>query len=144
MLTRETAQKIIDSQLGGVMFHSDMVNLFTVLGNNKMRVYQEKQLTEELHTFLKTKQHMYESFGELFLPSPKASSSRLAVPTKVSCDKECYELCCKAMAVWKEWEESVRELYETADTEDDTPFFRRLLSGVEHEITKIKRLTELR
>lgn len=143
MLTKETAQKVLDSQLGGIMFHTDMVNMFTVLGNRKMAEYQERQLDEEMHTFLNTKRYVYGLLGELILPTQK-SGARLAVPVKVSCDKECYELRCKAMATWKDWEEGVKALYETALEEDNTAFFERLLCGVRREIAKIKKMMELR
>lgn len=140
MISKETAQKVINMQLEGVMFHSDMADLFLVLGNHKMRKMHNRQMAEELENMQDTKQYLMEQLGELISPAAVTAKIKGLEVTEKPDESSCIELTAKTMSAWYVWEANAKAIYEKALAEDNTSWWRMAVRGVTVELNKIKRL----
>lgn len=140
MISKETAQKILNHQVEGIMFHSDMVDLFTAMGDKRLKRRHEKQVLEETCALLKTKACLYGELGTVLVPVVTAQPRGAAV--KSVDDTTAIEWSGKALATWLTWEHDTKALYEEAAKEDSAcKLWHVLLADVNKEISCIKRLS---
>lgn len=113
-MDKTKAQEILNHQLEGVMFHSDMVDLFIALRKPCMVRQQKRQLMEELQSHIKTKELICMATGELLQANPASNKKILpAIPkTMPNSELACRPIFKESLDAWKRWETFMVELYE--------------------------------
>lgn len=77
-MDKTKAQEILNHQLEGIMFHSDMADLAIALRKSCMVRQQKRQLLEELQSHIKTKELIYMATGELLQANPAGNKKDTA------------------------------------------------------------------
>lgn len=134
----EKDSEILAHQLEGIMFHSDMVLLYTLLGDKKMCRKHYKQLFEELGTHEHTAKSMIRRYGRIIEPAPTERIEVYTSPTAPTTVEEVAELKHNAMKKWAEWEEETESLYmEMCMLQPHVEIWTKLLKDVKIEIKEI-------
>lgn len=135
------AQEILNHQLEGIMFHSDMVDLAIALRKPCMVRQQKWQLLEELQSHIKTKELIYMATGELLQANPASNKKMLPAIPKTMPNSELarHPIFKESLDAWKRWETSTAELYESIAKEDTNKWWKIMLHAARKELAKVTR-----
>lgn len=134
----EKDSEVLAHQLEGIMFHSDMVLLYTLLGDKKMCRKHYRQLFEELKTHELTAKNMVMRYGHIIEPLPTERIEVYNSFTAPTTPEEVAELKRMSMKKWLEWEEETEELYtEMLMLQPHVEIWTELLKDVKTEIKEI-------
>ena len=138
-MDKTKAQEVLNHQLEGIMFHSDMVDLAIALRKPCMVRQQKRQLLEELQSHIKTKELIYMATGELLQANPAGNKKILpAIPkTMPNSELACHPIFKESLDAWKRWETSTVELYESIAKEDTNKWWKIMLRTARKELEKV-------
>ena len=138
-MDKTKAQEILNHQLDGIMFHSDMVDLAIALKKTRMARQQKRQLLEEMQSHIRTKELIYTATGELLQANPAGNKKILPSIPKTMPDSElaCRPIVKESLDAWKRWELSTVELYECAAKEDTCKWWKIMLRAARSELEKV-------
>ena len=105
-------REVLAHQLEGVMFHSDMVLMYTLLGCKKMCEVHWHQLFEEMKTHTCTAKDMVKRYGRIIEAKPTEKIEVYTSDTLPDSKEGIEKLKSLAMKEWHEWELETQKLYE--------------------------------
>ena len=105
-------KEVLAHQLEGVMFHSDMVLLYTLLDCKKMCEVHFKQLVLEMKAHTCTAKDMIKRYGRIIEAKPAERIIVYNSDVAPSSEEEKEKLKEKAFNAWHEWEVETQKLYE--------------------------------
>lgn len=133
------AQEVLNHQLNGIMFHSDMVDLFITLDIPKLERIQESQLIEESKNHVRTKQIIFKNTGKLICA--KASERQEVTFHIAETQEEKLTIVKQAIQKWRAWEYQTMVLYVNAcEKEPECKLWCELKRAVEKEIHNIDKM----
>lgn len=140
-MNKQDFTKVLAHQLRGIMFHSDLVQLFTLLEMKRCRKFQEHQLCEELKFYLETSNLYIKEFQDIpeigNIEKLQISESTIVAPLTESEKIKWYE---KAVDMWVDWEKETFELYTEIAEEDKSKYWKCKAKNVERELERARKL----
>lgn len=134
--------EVLAHQVKGIMFHTELVHLFTLLKMEKCRKFQVCQLCEEMKGHLETSRLYIDTFGEIpeigNVAKIRLSESTIHAPTVESEKNMWYE---KAVDLWVEWEKETLSLYsKMSDYDPNDRYWKSMVKHVQCELDKARKL----
>lgn len=134
--------EVLAHQVKGIMFHTELVHLFTLMKMEKCRKFQLCQLCEEMKYHIETSRLYINIFGALpelgNIERIKLSESIITAPNTESEKIAWYE---KAVDLWVEWEKLTLSLYsKMSDYDPQDKFWKFLTKHVQCELEKASKL----
>lgn len=134
-------REVLNHQLEGVMFHSDMVLLYTLLNCKEMCKVHYKQLFSEMKTHTCTAKDMIKRYGRIIEAKPTEKISVYTSDTVPETEEEVEKLKTLAFNEWIAWEHETKELYEKmVAMQPHVKMWTELLKDVKMELKAISRL----
>lgn len=134
-------REVLNHQLEGVMFHSDMVLLYTLLNCKEMCEVHWKQLFSEMKTHTCTAKDMIKRYGRIIEARPTEKISVYTSDTVPETEEEVEKLKTLALSEWLAWEHETKELYEKmVALQPHVKMWTELLKDVKMELKAISRL----
>lgn len=134
--------EVLAHQTKGIMLHTELVQLFTLIKMKKCRKFQVCQLYEELKTHLETSNLYIDKFGELpeldNIEKVYLSNTTISAPFTESERVAMYEM---AVDAWVQWEKDTFDLYtRISNLESNNCYWKCLADEVKKELELAKKL----
>lgn len=134
--------EVLAHQTKGIMLHTELVQLFTLIKMERCRKFQVCQLYEELKSHLETSNLYIKKFGDIpelgNIEKVHISETTISAPTLESERIALYE---KAVNVWVEWEKETLELYtKISDLDSNNKYWKCKIQEVSKELERARKL----
>lgn len=144
VLARHKAEAdVLGHMLTGIMIHSDLVKLYTLIDMPKMADIHTRQVEEENSYFDMLNRWLIKQEGVIIEPvnARRIQVTAKPVTTKPDTYTECAFLNQHMIEVWHKWETGTKDMYEKMVKDyPDMKVWKKLLGAVTRELWKIERI----